>query len=167
MSNTDLAGAKLAAALAEHVYRRSEDDIPITLHDLDATGISVGPIDASQFKTDTGPDGALFYYTDRGFVGEVVEKADTIYVVFRGSDSAEGFGTNFQKAFGANFDQTVRDPARLTDIGDFINNMALAAGLSVGRTQLDDALALTRAAEANAGDKRVVIVGNYGDGALN
>jgi hypothetical protein len=41
MSNNDLTGIQLAAALAEHVYRRGIDDNPITLSDLQVTAAPV------------------------------------------------------------------------------------------------------------------------------
>jgi hypothetical protein len=88
MSNTNLSELQLVAALAEEIYRRNGDDIPITLSELDATAVNV---DAIAGLTQATGSGAVYYYSSRGFVGEIVEKGNTVYVVFRGTDSAESF----------------------------------------------------------------------------
>jgi hypothetical protein len=166
MTNTNLSGVQLAAALAEQVYRRNSNDIPVTLTELGATPLTVTPADPNQFATDRSTvDNATYYYTPRGFVGEVVQKDGVVYVVFRGTDSSESFFNGLKKAAANGFNQTATDPSRLSDLGDWTNNVLLALGTSQ-ETQLDDALALTRAAEAAAGGGPVVVVGQSLGGGL-
>src|SRR6266702_973801 len=164
MADAALTQLQLAAALAEEIYRRNASDNPIKLSDLGAQAVDV--VTPAGFSTDSSVDG-LTYYTSRGFVGQVVLKGDTLYVVFRGSDSATSFFNSFYQAASNSFSQTASDGGHQTDLGDFANNVLLGRG-TTQQTQLDDALALTRAAEARAAalGKQVVVVGQSLGGGL-
>jgi hypothetical protein len=166
MSSADLSGIQLAAALAEEVYRRNPNDLPITLANL--TGTSAVPLDPPPgLSVAAGADGSIYYYSSRGFVGQVVLKDNTLYVVFRGTDASSSFLDGFSKAAASGFDQTAIDASHLSDLGDFTSDLLLGQG-TARQTQLDDALALTRAAEAeaNARGKQVVVVGQSLGGGL-
>jgi hypothetical protein len=74
-----------AAALAEQIYRRNPADQAL---DIVSAG---GSIPGSDLVLGPAPQGLTnvdnYYYDDsRGFVGRVVQTADTVYVVFRGTD---------------------------------------------------------------------------------
>jgi hypothetical protein len=162
MSNNDLTGIQLAAALAEHVYRRGIDDNPITLSDLQVTA---APVDGDVAGlTPSSSAEQTFYYSSRGFVGEVVKKDGVFYVVIRGTDSSENFSDGLRKV-GLSKNQTLVDTEHKSDLGDWVNNILLGFGTEV-QTQLDDALALTRAVEAQAGGAQVVVVGQSLGGGL-
>jgi hypothetical protein len=130
----DLTQLQYAAALAEMVYRRSQDDQRL---DITQTGGTIPGEDVSLTDANKQPlfppsltldPGTGYYYDDStGFVGRVVRNPDgTIYVVFRGTDSG------------------------LTDFAQA--NFPLGFG-TFGPTQLDDAIALTKAAiAANGGN---------------
>jgi len=102
-TNSELTGAQLAAALAEEIYRRNTLDQPVTLA---ALGVEAKTL------TNT-PDGLTpsggFYYSERGFVGQVVEKNGTYYVIFRGTDLTESFLNGALDAAGAGWDQQAED----------------------------------------------------------
>jgi hypothetical protein len=165
MTDAALTQLELTAALAEEIYRRSASDIPIKITDLGVQDAKIGPL--SGFAANQSPDGAIFYYTVRGFVGQVVQQGNTLYVVFRGTDSAGTFTDGFTQAAASNFSETAPDPARQSDLGDFANDVLL--GLGTGQqTQLDDALALTQAAKVQAAAQglQVVVVGQSLGGGL-
>jgi hypothetical protein len=169
MSNTELQGIQLAAALAEEIYRRNLKDIPVKLTEIGVAAVNLGLLSGFQSASATPIDGGIYYYTARGFVGEVVQKGGLFYVVFRGTDSAESFSAGIAKAlaFDALGNQTVLDSSGESDLGDWGNNLLLGSGTGA-QTQLDDALALTQAAIAAAGgDKsKVVVVGQSLGGGL-
>jgi hypothetical protein len=83
MSNMNLSELQLVAALAEEIYRRDSGDIPVTLADVGVTAVDPTDLSITGLAQATG-NGAVYYYSARGFVGEVVEKGNTVYVVFRG-----------------------------------------------------------------------------------
>src|SRR5262249_6623251 len=73
------------------------------------------------------------------------------------------------KATTSGFNQTALDSSRKSDIGDWVNNLNLARGWwTFEQTQLDDALALTRAAKAYAAAtlQHIVVVGQSLGGGL-
>jgi Ca2+-binding RTX toxin-like protein len=162
MSTSGLSGIQLAAALAEQIYHRNTTDDPITLGQLGLGTVDLGKV--SGLTSDDSVDGTT-YYSPRGFVGEVVETSDTVYVVFRGTDISGSFLSGFQAAESAGLNQNAVDPSGVNDLGDISNDILLGQGTGQ-QTQLDDALALTRAAEANAGGKKVVVVGQSLGGGL-
>ncbi|MCC6780860.1 MAG: hypothetical protein IT537_30160 [Hyphomicrobiales bacterium] len=98
MANNQLPEIQLAAALAEEVYRRNLKDIPIKLADLGVTPRDFDQLTGFQRVDGSDSGGGVYYYTNRGFVGEVVVKAGIFYVVFRGTDSSEGFIAGAAKA---------------------------------------------------------------------
>jgi hypothetical protein len=162
MTTADLSELELAAALAEEIYRRDAKDIPIKVSEL---GVEQVNLPVSGFAKDTTAD-ATYYYTARGFVGEIVENDNAVYVVFRGTDSSEDFSEGAIKAVKAALIQETPDTDRKSDIGDWVNNLLLGFGTSLIRTQLDDALDLTQAAIDFAGNKEVVVVGQSLGGGL-
>jgi hypothetical protein len=159
MAGAALTQLQLAAALAEQIYRRNANDLPIQPgDDLNVQGVAVGNLNG--FATSETSDGLTYYYTARGFVGQVVTDGDTLYVVFRGTDAASSFLDGFSEALASGLNQTALDPSKQSDLGDFVNDLLLGLG-TTQITQLDDALTLTRAAEAQAAAKgqQVVVVG--------
>lgn len=86
MSNAGLSGVQLVAALAEQIYHRNLNDDPIRLNTLGAAAIDVGNLEPSGLKSVSSVDG-VSYYSTRGFVGQVVQKDGTLYVVFRGKSA--------------------------------------------------------------------------------
>jgi hypothetical protein len=134
---------EVAAALAEEIYRRNAKDQPIQLGDIANSKDDSDVVRPPSLTKD--PSG--FYYDDAtGFVGQVVDANGKIFVVFRGTDL--GSLTDF-------------------DSGDIDADGSLAAG-TTARSQLDDALALTRAAIAAAGGdaSKVVVTGQSLGGGL-
>ena len=92
-TNKTLEPLQLAAALADEIYRRAPEDFAIdVLRDL-----NVARVDLRQASISTSYGNAIeqrgdyYYGIDTGFVGRVVEKGNTIYVVYRGTDMAGGF----------------------------------------------------------------------------
>jgi len=79
MPNTNLTELQLVAALAEEIYRRNADDIPITLDDLGVAAVNSSTLGSIAGLTDVAGSGAIYYYSSRGFVGEIVENGDTNY----------------------------------------------------------------------------------------
>src|SRR6185437_13746696 len=78
----DLSPLQVAAALAEISYRRAQADQALDISSLGASDVPLGDL-TSQGLTQQGD----YYYDDNtGFVGLVVQTADTVYVVFRGTD---------------------------------------------------------------------------------
>jgi hypothetical protein len=97
MAGAALTQLQLAAALAEQIYRRNANDLPIQPgDDLNVQGVAVGNLNG--FATSETSDGLTYYYTARGFVGQVVTDGDTLYVVFRGTDAASSFLDGFSEA---------------------------------------------------------------------
>ncbi len=159
MSLTQL---QLAAALAEQVYNRNADDNPISLGEL-----GVDPVPNLPQPVGLTPNGG-FFYSPRGFVGEVVTDGTTIYVVFRGTDLSVSFQDGLKAARAAGLNQLAPSASGgQIDVGDCANDLLLGAG-TAQQTQLDDALALTQAAKALAAlsGKQVVVVGQSLGGGL-
>lgn len=165
MINTNLTDVQMASALAEQIYRRSQDgshnlnDHGITLKDLNANSVSL-EIQGLQPDTDIS-DGAhpdTYYYSAQGFVGHLVVKDGTLWVVFRGTDSAESFLAGGLKAGipWAVDDFEAQDSSHQSDLGDWITNKNLASG-TLGRSQLDDAMSLTNAAIAYAAANNLTV----------
>jgi hypothetical protein len=125
---------EVAAALAEEIYRRNSQDQPIALGDV-ATNSKNDPNVVAPTSL-TPKDG--FYYDDAtGFVGQVVDANGKIFVVLRGTDFEGG----------------------LTGVDFTDGNLPLALG-TFNNTQLDDAIALTKAAIEAANGKTVVVTGH-------
>lgn len=146
-----------AAALADQAYRRANTDQQISDIDIGVSGMSTLNI------ANLAQDGtSAFYYNGAtGFVGHVVQTSDTIYVVFRGSDMAGGLASLAGAQVGYS------NMAGVIDTNDFAyGNLPLASGTSSSGTQFDDALALAQAAVAQAGNRRVVVVGQSLGGGL-
>ncbi len=165
MSDTTTNSLHVAAALADEIYRRDTLDFGIRVlsdevADIAATAITLGHL--------TTRDGAMvtqvgdyYYGMDTGFVGRVVEKDNVIYVVYRGTDLAGGLAD----IAAANLGYSDPDPARI-DVHDWdMANVPLGAG-TLGRSQLDDALALYDAAKAASQGKQIVVVGQSLGGGL-
>jgi len=108
------------------------------------------------------PSGGYYYNDTTGFVGRVVEANGKIFVVFRGTDLAGSLSDIVSAKLG--FQKT----PGVVDIKDYdYANIALGWG-TTGTSQLNDALALTRAAEAVAQQtgKQVVVAGQSLGGGL-
>jgi hypothetical protein len=134
-----LSDLEVAAALAELIYRRNSKDLPVTLGPL---GDIVGKNDPDIVKPLSLTKNDGFYYDDAiGFVGQVVDANDKIFVVFRGTDFEGG----------------------LTGVDFTDGNVPLALG-TFDNTQLDDAIALTKAAMATG--KTVIVTGHSLGGGL-
>lgn len=161
----DLTQIQLVAALSEQVYNRNASDDPITLRDLGVTPLALPNLSSFGTFQSNGSAGSTLYYTSHGFVGEVVQTDSTVYVVFRGTDISGSFPSGFNAALSAGLNQTASDPSGMNDLGDLSNDILLGQGTGQ-QTQLDDALALTQAAKANAGGKQVVVVGQSLGGGL-
>lgn len=121
---TDPTTLAVYAALAENVYRRdSNKDQALSVNEIGVlTGVNVvaraansGVIVAGQDEgplaswTDSGGtthndlavDGD-YYYSDRGFVGMIVEVGGKYVVVLRGTDTTlSGWGSVLESAFGS------------------------------------------------------------------
>lgn len=148
MTNTNLSGIELAAALAEEIYRRADGDNPIDIElDLNVTSVDLAEVSGLTRNEDaTLENKEYYYYSEKGFVGRVVEKDGVVYVVFRGTDEASSFIDGFQKMMRT---PSLKDPEYISDLGDWSTNLALGKG-TLQATQLDDALALTQAAKEYA-----------------
>lgn len=168
-NNASLAGIQLAAALAEEIYRRGTGDDPISISsDLGASAINHGILPGLELVSTSSGD--QYYYSSKGFVGRVVEKDGTVYVVFRGTDAVESFATGVRRADsnGALSDIEILDQTGMSDFGDWATNVHLGAYGAISGTQLDDALLLTRAAKQYALDQglEVKVVGQSLGGGL-
>ena len=131
----------IAAALAEQSYRRADADQQIQNEDIGASNVSLtAPMGGVQRDDITG-----FYYNNAtGFVGRVVIANGKVFVAFRGTDMAGGISDLIAAKVG--FERT-----SAIDVKDFdCANSPLCFGTS-SASQLDDALALTRAAKTFAG----------------
>ena len=92
-TNKTLEPLQLAVVLADEIYRRAEQDFAIRItEDLDLTAVNLRKdfIQTSYGNVIEKRDD-YYYGIDTGFVGRVVEKDNTIYVVYRGTDMAGGF----------------------------------------------------------------------------
>jgi hypothetical protein len=119
-----LSDLQVAAALSEMIYRRNAADQAIAFTNIPTSGNDPSVIRPPSLVKD--PSG--FYYDDAtGFVGQVVDANDKIFVVFRGTDFEGG----------------------LTGVDFTDGNLPLALG-TFNNAQLDDAIALTKAAIAAA-----------------
>lgn len=112
-NNFNLSELQIAAALADEIYRRDVPDMRIVVgRDLDMKVVAFNdpngdpdnPLPLATISTrrgDTITFADNYYYgMDTGFVGRVVEKGDTIYVVYRGTDMAGGLGDLAASAVG-------------------------------------------------------------------
>lgn len=170
-NNYSLTPTQIAAALAEEIYRRGEADHSIDLEgDLKAKGVNLGSINGLSLDpngNDINRD--YYYYSSRGFVGRAVEKDGILYVVFRGTDSAESFYDGYTKAqaAGAFNNQSIQAPDKLSDWGDWATNSKLGLG-TLDDTQLEDALAFAQAAKqyVQGKDLSIHVVGQSLGGGL-
>jgi hypothetical protein len=139
---------QIAAALCEDVYRRGNLDQQITFADI---GVAAQNISVLGLSTDiTGPQTAGYYYDNAtGFVGSLTTAGNTAYVTFRGTDNSGGVWDVVDDlvptplewlGFSAPGSGGHSDPLDFTAA-----NGPLGSG-TIARTQLDDALALARAA---------------------
>ena len=155
-NNHSLTKLQISAALCEEIYRRSNSDDPLNISNLGLKSLDFEENSKIKELTLNISENDHYYYSTKGFVGRVVtdEATKQMYVVFRGTDSAESFLAGATKAIskGALNDLTVRnDPeSNLSDLGDWGTNSLLGAYGTLKETQLEDALALTRAAKAIA-----------------
>jgi hypothetical protein len=123
---------QLLAALAEQVYNRSSNDDPITLGQL---GMDVAPIQQPLGLT---PNRG-FYYSPRGFVGEVVTDGTSVYVVFRGTDLSTGFKAALLAAVAAGSNQLAPPASNgKIDVGDVVNDLLLGSGSGETRQKRRD-----------------------------
>ena len=161
---TDL---EITAALCENVYRRDPSDQAITFSDI---GVQAKSVTGTGLTGDPNADG-YYYNNANGFVGSVTEKlgASTVYVTFRGTDNSGGFGDVVDDLFTSPLEWagfSTPGSGGHSDPGDFnYANTALGSGTLI-RTQLDDALALARAAIAQNPGKQIVITGQSLGGGL-
>jgi hypothetical protein len=82
-----LSDLQVAAALSEMIYRRNAADQAIAFTNIPTSGNDPSVIRPPSLVKD--PSG--FYYDDAtGFVGQVVDANDKIFVVFRGTDFEGG-----------------------------------------------------------------------------
>lgn len=138
----------IAAALAEQSYRRADADQQIQNEDIGASNVSLtAPMGGVQRDDITG-----FYYNNAtGFVGRVVIANGKVFVAFRGTDMAGGISDLIAAKVG--FERT-----SAIDVKDFdCANSPLCFGTS-SASQLDDALALTRAAKTFAASEGMELV---------
>jgi hypothetical protein len=136
---------QIGAALAEQVYNRNSNDGPISLDQLGVQSV----LNLTQPPGLTPPNDG-FYYSPRGFVGEVVTDGTTVYVVIRGTDLSANFLDGVRAALGSGLNQYAPpDSTGQIDLGDVANDALLGDG-TAAQTQLDDALALTQAAQQYA-----------------
>jgi hypothetical protein len=136
----------IAAALAEQSYRRAAADQQIQDGDIGASGVSLSPIGLQQDGTS-----AFYYNNATGFVGRVVIANGKVFVAFRGTDMAGGISDLLAAKVG--FERT-----SAIDVKDFdYANSPLSFGTS-SASQLDDALALTRAAKTFAASQGMELV---------
>ncbi|WP_316188851.1 hypothetical protein [Bradyrhizobium sp. SZCCHNS1054] len=143
MSTDNLSPIQFAAALAEIVYHRASQDDSIKYSDLGAEAIPLTTVPAG-FET-RNVYGAT-YYTPRGVVGQAVQKDGTLYVILRSTVLSASFGEGFGSGFSGSLDQTAPPSSNQVDPGDVANDLLLGIGVAQ-KTQFDDALALTQAAQ--------------------
>ena len=180
---TDLTQTQIAAALIENIYRRSQQDQPIEINNPLIGGrdvdLGLSPPQGLSKLDDSG----YWYNNSTGFVGRVVEVGGTVYVVFRGTD----IGTDTSR-IGGLFEFVASGgtagQAGGYDILDWTRaNLPLGLGIvsrtmldggtrepqlqsGAAVTQLDDAVALMKAAEAAAAGRPVVVAGQSLGGGL-
>ena len=165
-----LSQIQLEAALAEQIYHRDTKDGPIGLDQLGVKPVDLGATIGGLVASGNANDlvSGMSYYSPRGFVGEAVIQGDTVYVVFRGTDLSGSFPDGLAAGAASGLDQTAPQASDgKIDVGDCVNDLLLGTGFS-GQTQLDDALALTQAAQqfAQAKGMNVVVVGQSLGGGL-
>jgi hypothetical protein len=155
---TTLTPTQAAAALAEEIYRRDPADQALSLTDINPSYVnktlSTDSVTALASMGIINKDG--YYYDDStGFVGQVVTDGTTTYVVYRGTDA----GSSYLNSDGGDwFDANV--PLGLgTTAGTKLDGSGLPILPNVASTQLDDALALAKAAISAANGSPVVVVG--------
>src|SRR5262249_40512688 len=132
----DLTQAQIAAALCENVYRRSDNDQPLSLTDINAEASDVNLSDASPQGLTT--DGSGYWYDNStGFVGRVVDVNGTVYVVFRGTDWGTGGTVTKDQIVSAIRSAGTAGPIGAIDPLDFTRaNLILGTGTAIG-TQWD------------------------------
>jgi hypothetical protein len=152
---------QIAAALADEIYRSNDESFRV---DVKADALKLSSV---EFRNDITPrEGTLttadgyYYNTASGFVGRVLQKGDTYYVVFRGTDNTESAisAVAHGLGFGGSGEGTI-DPL------DIDTNGRLVFG-TYERSQADDALALTKAVLNEAQGRPVVLVGHSLGGGL-
>lgn len=174
-------GIALYSALSEEIYRRSKKDLPIDIvNDLGVNalvgsayeeGTSFGYLKAAKEANGwvVDDDGYIYQMTDpsnpgdttsdNGFVARVIDSGDTKIIVFRGSD----ISGDFLDLYNSYNDPPANDES---DGYDWQNNKDLGQGNWEGRTQLDDALALTEAVKAQFPTDNIVVTGQSLGGGL-
>lgn len=127
MSNQNLSGSQLAAALAEEIYRRNSNNQPINPAVDLAAGNLILPdnIGSNLFRRDS------YYYPiiDNGFVGRILQKSvsgvTTYYVVYRGWD------------WGASLDSNDVDNGAKMGLGSLSSSSQAADALALAQYALD------------------------------
>ena len=150
---SNLTDLQISAALCEEIYRRNDKDYSLNVSDeLGLTSVDYGDIPG--LTRNISETGDVYYYSTKGFVGRVVSDGSKLYVVFRGTDSAEGFLTGAYSAItkGVLGNLEIRnDPSdNKSDLGDWGTNSLLGGSGTFESTQLEDALLLTRIAKQDA-----------------
>lgn len=146
-----------AAALAEMIYARTDSDQAVTVADINqVTGsailpdiITVGDILASGAILGTNN----YYYGSNGFVGAIYQQGETYYVVLRGSD-AGGSSESVELGWDLLTGTGELSGSDEVDRFDWNQNSVIGWADSLAafeHTQVDDAMALARAALALAG----------------
>jgi hypothetical protein len=160
-----------AAALAEMVYRRDPRDQAPELGGGGIEGVDLDiPVEPSGLTLVDG----YYYDDDTGFVARVVvnDKTDTVFVVFRGTDLGDALALNLDTKdwVDANIPLAVGSDSSfipsLQDGGQGTSDVTFEDSGAKAVTQFDDALRLTLAAQAAAGGRKVVVVGQSLGGGL-
>jgi pimeloyl-ACP methyl ester carboxylesterase len=164
----------LAAALCEQVYRRDPREQAIgqlTGQQLNVEGFTSFYNGTLDIKTGADTIDQLklvnnaFYYNDNtGFVGQIVEANNKVFVVLRGTDLSSDF-TKALESFFADSPQSGNSYGQTVDTKDWYYNHQMGIG-SLAHTQIDDALALLKAAKIIAGSSDVIVTGQSLGGGL-
>jgi Lipase (class 3) len=107
-----------------------------------------------------------YYYNDSsGFVGRIIEADGKAFVVFRGSDLSSSDPLDLLRVFRPEPADLLPGAGNVADPYDWSNDFNLLVG-TVGRTQLDDALALLELAKQHYSTDQIIVTGQSLGGGL-